>query len=79
MTIMNFAISLRIILFFMFLGFFTASFLIGTLTVLDEEESLAIFDEFNQTITDIDSLEICHCRRHGNNCGESDTCGPSRV
>ncbi len=42
----------------MFLGFFTASFLIGTLTVLDEEESLAIFDEFNQTITDIDSLGI---------------------
>lgn len=42
----------------MFLGFFTASFLIGTLTVLDEEESLAIFDEFNQTIADIGSLEI---------------------
>ncbi len=55
---MNFAISLRIILFFMFLGFFTASFLIGTLSVLGEAESLAIFDEFNQTITDIDSLGI---------------------
>ena len=55
---MNFLISLRIILFFMFLGFFTISFLIGTLTVLDEAESLAIFNEFNQTITDVDSMEI---------------------
>jgi len=34
------------------------SFLIGTLTVLDEEESLEIFNEFNETITDIGSLEI---------------------
>jgi len=55
---MNFSISLRIILFFMFLGFFTASFLIGTLTVLDEEDSLAIFNEFNETITEIDSMGI---------------------
>jgi len=55
---MNFSISLRIILFFMFLGFFTASFLIGTLTVLDEEDSLAIFNEFNQTMTEIDSMGI---------------------
>ena len=42
----------------MFLGFFTASFLIGTLTILDESESLAIFDEFNQTITDVDFLDL---------------------
>jgi hypothetical protein len=55
---MNFLISLRIILFFMFLGFFTASFLIGTLTILDEAESLIIFDEFNQTITDVDFLDL---------------------
>lgn len=55
---MNFSISLRIILFFMFLGFFTASFLIGTLTVLDEKDSLAIFNEFNQTIKDVDSFSI---------------------
>lgn len=55
---MNFFISLRIILFFMFLGFFTASFLIGTLTILDEAESLAIFNEFNQTITDVDFLDL---------------------
>ena len=55
---MNFSISLRIILFFMFLGFFTASFLIGTLTVLDEEDSLAIFNEFNETMTEIDSMGI---------------------
>jgi hypothetical protein len=55
---MNFLISLRIILFFMFLGFFTASFLIGTLTILDEAESLIIFNEFNQTITDVDFLDL---------------------
>ena len=55
---MNFLISFRIILFFMFLGFFTASFLIGTLTILNEEESLVIFDEFNQTITDVDFLDL---------------------
>jgi len=55
---MNFSISLRIILFFMFLGFFTASFLIGTLTVLNEEDSLAIFNEFQETITEIDSMGI---------------------
>ena len=55
---MNFSISLRIILFFMFLGFFTASFLIGTMTVLDEEDSLAIFNEFNQAIKDVDSFGI---------------------
>jgi hypothetical protein len=42
----------------MFLGFFTASFLIGTLTILDEAESLKIFDEFNQTITDVDFLDL---------------------
>ena len=42
----------------MFLGFFTTSFLIGTLTVLDEEDSLAIYEEFNQTITEIDSMGI---------------------
>jgi len=42
----------------MFLGFFTISFLIGTLTVLDEEDSLAIYDEFNQTIKEIDSMGI---------------------
>ncbi len=55
---MNFSIPLRIILFFVFLGFFTISFQIGASTVLDEEESLAIFNEFNQTITDIDSMGI---------------------
>ena len=42
----------------MFLGFFTSSFLIGTLSVLDEADALEIFNEFNQTITDIDSMEI---------------------
>jgi hypothetical protein len=55
---MNFSISLRLILFFVFLVFFTLSFQIGTSVVLDEEESLAIFNEFNQTIADIDSMGI---------------------
>lgn len=55
---MNFLISLRIILFFMFLGFFTISFLVGTLTVLAEDDSKTIFDEFNQSMSEIDSIEI---------------------
>ena len=55
---MNFSILFRIILFFMLLGFFTSSFLIGTLTILDEEDAMEIFNEFNQTITDIDSMDI---------------------
>jgi len=55
---MNISVSVRIILFFIFAGLFTASFLIGTLTILDEEESLMIFNEFNETIADIDSLGI---------------------
>ena len=42
----------------MFMGFFTSSFLIGTLSVLDESDALEIFNEFNQTISDIDSTEI---------------------
>ena len=46
-VVVIYSISFRIILFFMFLGFFTISFLIGTLTELDEEDSLAIYDEFN--------------------------------
>lgn len=57
-VVVIYSISFRIILFFMFLGFFTISFLIGTLTVLDEEDSLAIYDEFNQTIKGIDSMGI---------------------
>lgn len=55
---MNFSITLRIILFFVFLSIFTASFQVGALTVLDDDESLSIFNEFNQTIADIDSFEI---------------------
>jgi hypothetical protein len=34
------------------------SFQIGTSVVLNEEESLAIFNEFNQTIAEIDSMGI---------------------
>ena len=57
MTI-NFLISLRAILFFMFMGFFTVSFLIGTLAVLNQEDALSISNEFNQAITNADSLDI---------------------
>ena len=42
----------------MFLGFFTTSFLVGTLTILNEEESQSIFNEFDQAITEADSLDI---------------------
>jgi len=55
---MNFSISLRIILFFIFLGLFTASFQAGTMTVLDKEDALKIFNEFNETVTDIDFFGI---------------------
>jgi len=55
---MNFSISLRIILFFIFLGLFTAAFQVGTMTMLGEDDAQEIFDEFNEAISDIDSFGI---------------------
>jgi len=52
------SISLRIILFFVFFGLFTASFQIGATTELSEEESLAILHDFADTIEDVDSTGI---------------------
>ena len=55
---MNSSISLRIILFFVFFGLFTASFQIGATTELSEEESLAILHDFADTMEDVDSTGI---------------------
>jgi len=52
------SISLRIILFFVFFGLFTASFQIGATTELSEEESLAILHDFADTMEDVDSTGI---------------------
>ena len=55
---MSSSISLRIILFFVFFGLFTASFQIGATTELSEEESLAILHDFADTMEDVDSTGI---------------------
>jgi len=51
---MNFSISLRILLFFIFLGLFTTSFQIGSVTILNEEDAKEIFDEFSKSVSDVD-------------------------
>lgn len=55
---MNFSTSFRIILFFIFIGLFTASFQIGATTELSREDALAILTEFTDTMEDIDSVGI---------------------
>ena len=55
---MNRSISLRIILFFVFFGLFTASFQIGSTTELTQEESLAILSDFQNAIEGADSTSI---------------------
>ena len=55
---MNFLISLRIILFFVFVGLFTISFQIGATTELSLDESLAILSNLENTMQDIDSIGI---------------------
>ena len=55
---MSSSTSLRIILFFVFFGLFTASFQIGATTELSEEESLAILHDFADTMEDVDSTGI---------------------
>jgi len=55
---LNSTISLRIILFFVFFGLFTASFQIGATTELSEEESIAILQDFASTMEDADSVSI---------------------
>ena len=55
---MNRSISLRIILFFVFIGLFTASFQIGATTELSLEDSIEILTDMENTMTDIDSVGI---------------------
>ncbi len=55
---MNSLISLRIILFFVFLGLFTASFQIGATTELSFEDSSAILYDLENTLEDIDAVGI---------------------
>jgi len=55
---LNSSISLRIILFFVFFGLFTASFHIGATTELSEEESLEIVHEIAAAMGDATSTGI---------------------
>ncbi len=55
---MNSSISLRIILFFIFVGLFTVSFQIGATTELSLDDSMEILADFQNTMEDIDSTDI---------------------
>jgi len=55
---LNFSISLRIILFFVFVGLFTASFQIGSTTELSREDTLELFADFVTAIENADSTSI---------------------
>lgn len=55
---MNFSIPLRIILFFIFVGLFTASFQIGSTTELSREDALELFADFVTAIENADSTSI---------------------
>jgi len=48
----------RIIVFFIFLGIFTASYYIGSLSEISEEDALLFMEEFEELIEDIDGLGI---------------------
>lgn len=48
----------RIILFFIFLGLFSASFHIGSISQVTDEESAAFFDQFNSLVEGIDGIEV---------------------
>ncbi|HXV65679.1 MAG TPA: stage II sporulation protein M [Nitrosopumilaceae archaeon] len=48
----------RIITFFIFVGLFSASYFIGSLTEVSHEDALAFQEEFNNLIEDIDGLGI---------------------
>ncbi len=55
---MNFSISLRIILFFVFVGLFTASFQIGSTTELEREDVLELYAGFIAALENADSTSI---------------------
>ena len=48
----------RIILFFIFLGIFAATFQIGSMTTVSEEDAEAFMSEFEELILDIDAFGI---------------------
>ena len=48
----------RIVLFFVFLGIFTASFAVGAEVQVSEEESAIVLEEFESLIADIDAVGI---------------------
>ncbi len=48
----------RIIIFFIFLGIFTATYQIGTMTLVSEEEANAFMLEFEELVLDIDAFGI---------------------
>jgi len=48
----------RIIVFFIFLGLFTASYYIGSLSEISEEDALLFMEEFEELIEDIDGPGI---------------------
>jgi hypothetical protein len=50
--------KIRIILFFMFLGFFTVSYQIGSMTSVSEEDANMFMSEFKELILDIDAFGI---------------------
>jgi len=50
--------KIRIIIFFIFLGIFTAAFQIGLMTSVTEEEAEAFMSEFEELVLDIDAFGI---------------------
>lgn len=48
----------RIIAFFVFLGFFTAAFQIGSMSTVSEDEANAFMEEFEALVSDIDAFGI---------------------
>jgi len=49
---------IRIITFFVFMGLFTATFQLGTMTEVSEEEANIFMEEFEKLIKDIDAIGI---------------------
>jgi len=50
--------KIRIILFFIFLGIFAATFQIGSMSTVSEEEANAFMEEFEELVLDIDAFGI---------------------
>jgi len=48
----------RVLIFFIFMGLFSAAYQIGAMSEVSEEEALAFLEEFEEIIDDIDSVGI---------------------